>query len=310
MGLMRSLLLAGSQSAWLRERATRYRFVQRSVARFMPGERLEDALEAACQLQRAGVPALLTRLGENITSLQEADGIVAHYVDAMREVRRKEIDAQISIKLTQLGLDQSAGACFDHARRLVDAAEETGSFLWIDMESSAYVDRTLDIYRRLRARSSRAGVCLQSYLRRTAADVEALLPMGPWIRLVKGAYKESPDVAFPEKRDVDESFFALSVRMMSADAQASGTRVGIATHDSRLVHRLQGVASREHVDPKHYEFEMLYGIQRPLQAELSREGWPLRVLIAYGDYWFPWYMRRLAERPANVLFMLKSLVQG
>jgi proline dehydrogenase len=309
MGLMRSALLAGSQSAWLRERATTYPFVRRSVSRFMPGERLEDALRAAGQLRDEHIPSIFTRLGENITALREADEVTAHYVEAMQAIRLAGLDTQVSVKLTQLGLDQGLDACLANALRLVEAAEQAGNVVWIDMESSAYVDPTLAVYRRLRARSRRVGVCVQAYLRRTAADVESLIPLGAWIRLVKGAYRESPAVAFPDARDVDERFFALAERMLRADARAAGTRVGIATHDPRLVRRLQDLVRRDEIPPGHYEFEMLYGIQRPLQQAVVRERWPLRVLVAYGDYWFPWYMRRLAERPANVLFVLRNLVQ-
>ncbi len=310
MSVMRNLLLAGSQSVWLRERATRVGFVRRSVSRFMPGERLEDAIEAAGQLRSQGVPTIFTRLGENIAALPDADEVTAHYVGAVQAVARHDLDTQISVKLTQLGLDQSLDACVANMRILVAAAEQHGNVVWIDMEPSPYVDPTLEVYRRLRAESTRVGVCLQAYLRRTAADVEALLPLGPWIRLVKGAYLEPADVAFPDKREVDESFFTLSCRMLSADARRTGTRLGIATHDPGLVTRLQEVARREQVSPEHYEFEMLYGIQRPLQTQLVAAGAPLRVLVAYGEYWFPWYMRRLAERPANVLFVLRNLVRG
>ena len=310
MSVMRNLLLAGSQSVWLREHATRYSFVRRSVSRFMPGERLEDAVEAAAQLRGQGIPTMFTRLGENISALSEADEVTAHYVGATQAIARRELDTQISVKLTQLGLDQSLDACVANMKALVAAAEQHGNFVWIDMESSPYVDPTLEVYRRLRADSPRVGVCLQAYLRRTAADVEALLPVGPWIRLVKGAYLEPVDVAFPDKREVDESFFALSARMLSADARRTGTRLGIATHDPALVARLQEVVRREGAAADQYEFEMLFGIQRPLQTQLVAAGSPLRVLVAYGEYWFPWYMRRLAERPANVLFVLKNVVRG
>lgn len=310
MGLMRSVLLAGSQSVWLRERATRHAFVRRSVSRFMPGERLEDAIGAAQQLGGQGVPTILTRLGENLTALDEAEAVVAHYLEALTAVARHGLDTQLSVKLTQLGLDQSVDACTDNVLRLVRAAEGSGNVVWIDMEASAYVDRTLEVYRRARETSTRVGICLQSYLRRTAADLEALLPLAPWIRIVKGAYKEPDTVAFPDKRDVDESFYRLCVRLLDPEVRAAGGRLGIATHDPHLVGRLQQAAREAGAGPAHYEFEMLYGIQRPLQARLTTEGAPLRVLIAYGDHWFPWYMRRLAERPANVLFVLRNLMAG
>jgi proline dehydrogenase len=310
MSLLRTALLAGSRSAWLRDHAIQYAFVRRSVARFMPGERLEDALEAAIGLRRQGIPAIFTRLGENITSREEADLTMAHYIEAMDAIAHQGLDTQISIKPTQLGLDQGAHACFERLRRLVEKAARRSNFVWIDMESSGYVDRTLELYRKLRTEHRQVGICLQAYLRRTAEDLEALLPVGPQIRLVKGAYLEPPSLAFPDKHAVDVSFYDLAVRALTVEPRPLGTRLAIATHDRTLVARLQAVARRERLDARHYEFEMLFGVQRPLQARLAAEGWPLRVLVSYGESWFSWYMRRLAERPANVFFVLKSLVHG
>lgn len=310
MGLLRNLLLAGSQSTWLRERATRYGFVRRSVSRFMPGERIEDALAAARQLQAGGATIVFTRLGENVTSAAEADEVTRHYLDVLDRVRASGLDAQISVKPTQLGLDIDAEQCHRNLRQLVDRAEATGTFVWIDMESAPYVDPTLALFRRAREASPHVGVCLQAYLRRTAADVEALLPLGPAIRLVKGAYKEPPALAFPRKSDVDEQFFTLAVRLLREDARRAGTMLAIATHDPRLVDRVQAHIDAAGSPGEAYEYDMLYGIQRPLQARLTRDGRRLRVLVAYGEYWFPWYMRRLAERPANVLFVLRNLLAG
>jgi proline dehydrogenase len=176
------------------------------------------------------------------------------------------------------------------------------------MESSPYVDRTLDLFRQLRRRSSRIGVALQAYLHRTADDIEQLLPLGAAIRLVKGAYLEAPTVAFPSKRDVDENFFTLGCRLLGPEAVSAGGLLHIATHDGALVDRLRAFIAAHDVPRTAYEFAMLYGIQRPLQTRLVQAGAPLRVLIAYGPHWFPWYMRRLAERPANLAFVLKNLV--
>lgn len=310
MALLRNVLLAGSQSVWLRERAMRYPFVRRSVSRFMPGERVDDALEAAKRLQGTNITTILTQLGENLTRPDEAEAVTRHYLDVLERVRAAGLDAQISIKPTQLGLDLDAEQCYRNLRELVVRAEQAGNFVWIDMESSAYVDRTLALYRRTRADSSRIGVCLQAYLYRTAADLDALLPLEPAIRLVKGAYREPADVAFPRKRDVDESFFTLAARMLDSGSGHNVALLGIATHDANLIARLERFISSRAVPRDAYEFEMLYGIQRPLQARLARDGRRLRVLISYGEYWFPWYMRRLAERPANVWFVVKSMVSG
>ena len=310
MALMRSVLLAGAQSVWLRERASRFPFVRRSVSRFMPGEQLEDALQAAGGLKGAGTGTILTYLGENLSDAAAARDVTREYLQVLARVGDLGLDTQISVKPTQLGLDQDPGFCFENLMTLVERAAAGGNFVWIDMESSSYVDATLDLFRRARAASPRVGVCLQAYLRRTAADLESLLPLGSAIRLVKGAYREPPDLAFPRKRDVDERFFSLATRFLAEGPRHEGSLLGIATHDPRLVDRLRAFASASGVPPGAYEFEMLYGIQRPLQARLVEGGGRLRVLISYGDYWFPWYMRRLAERPANVLFVARNLLTG
>ena len=308
MSVARKILLAMSTNAWLRERATKTAFVRRSVSTFMPGERLEDAIGAAAAQQTHGIGAILTKLGENVTSAEEAEATTRHYLDVLDQVSAAGLRAQIAVKPTQLGLDLDQELCFRNLQRLVDRAGQHHNFVWIDMEGSPYVDPTLDLFRRTRARSAQIGVALQAYLFRTAADVESLLPLGAAIRLVKGAYLEPPTVAYPQKADVDENFYTLSCRLLSAEARTAGGLLHIATHDPRLVDRLTAFIEQHGVPASAYEFAMLYGIQRPLQQRLVRAGRPLRVLISYGDYWFPWYMRRLAERPANVWFVAKNLL--
>ncbi len=308
MGLMRAVLLAGSQNAWLRDRAMHYRFVRRSVSRFMPGETLEAALDAARGLQRGGAGSVLTHLGENVSEAAEAEAVSAHYLDVLGRVAADRLQACISVKPTQLGLDLDVETCFRHLMTLVERADALGNFVWIDMEATPYVDLTLELFRRVRSQSSRVGVCLQAYLRRTAVDLESLLPLGPAVRVVKGAYREPPSLAFPDKRDVDENFFDLVSRLLDDDARRAGAMVAIGTHDGRLIERLRRRIAGRAVPPGAYEFEMLYGIQRRLQARLLQMRQPLRVLISYGEFWFPWYMRRLAERPANVWFVARSML--
>jgi len=308
MSVARNVLLAMSTNAWLRERATRTGFVRRSVSKFMPGERLEDAMNAAAEQQTHGIGTIFTSLGENLTRLEEAEDVTAHYLDVMDRVQAAGLRAQISVKPTQLGLDLDKEICYRNLQRLVDRAAERDNFIWIDMESSPYVDPTLDLFRRTRARSPRVGIALQAYLYRTEKDIESLIPLGAAIRIVKGAYLEPPAIAFPKKADVDENFYKLSCRLLASDAQRAGGLLHVATHDPRLVDRLATFIDSHNVPRSAYEYAMLYGIQRPLQQRLVKAGRPLRVLIAYGEYWFPWYMRRLAERPANVWFVVKNII--
>ena len=308
MSLARTLLLKASDSAWLREHGTRAPFVRRAVSRFMPGETFDDMLGAALTMAELGVTGVYTRLGENVTDAAEADAVAAHYADTIARIRASGPRLEPSIKLTQLGLDIDPDFAFGHARRLALAAAEAGSFLWVDMEQAPYVDRTLDLVRRLRDEGPRVGVCLQAYLFRTPEDLADIIERGIGVRLVKGAYKEPPTVAYPQKADVDEQFFRLAQTMLGESSRALGGRAVFGTHDLRLIARIREHAAATDVPRERFEFHMLYGIQRAEQLRLARDGAIVRVLIAYGSYWFPWYMRRLAERPANVWFVAKNLV--
>jgi proline dehydrogenase len=307
MNPARSALLWASTNVWMRERAMRTAFVRRSVVKFMPGERVEDAIEAARTLAPAGINTILTRLGENLTRLEEAEEVAAHYLHVIDLVKAAGLDAQISVKPTQLGYDQNPEVCVRHCLAIIDRCEAAGTFFWLDMESSPYVDGTLTLFRRLRERTPNIGVALQAYLRRTEADVESLVPLGSAIRLVKGAYLEPASIAFPRKADVDANYFRLAARLLQDDNTRPGALLHIATHDIPLQRRLQQVIAERKVDRSRYEIAMLYGIQTARQHELGRERLPVRCLISYGEYWFPWYMRRLAERPANVWFVAKNM---
>lgn len=307
MPLLRRALLAGSQSRWLRERAMRRAFVRRAVSRFMPGEDVSDALAASGTLRKAGMGAVLTRLGENVAAEAEADAVAAHYLDLLERVKDTSGAVEISVKPTQLGMDLDEERCAARLLALAARAEATGNFVWIDMEQTAYVDATLRLVRRARAAHRGVGVCLQSYLRRTAGDLEALLPTGAGVRLVKGAYNEPPELAFPRKTDVDASYLALARRLLEAAAGGAGVRSVFGTHDRTIIDAILAEATTRGWPRSAAEFHLLYGIQRGEQERLRAAGWPVRVLVSYGEYWFPWYMRRLAERPANVLFVARSL---
>jgi proline dehydrogenase len=307
MSLMRKMLLAASTNAWLRDRATKTAFVRRSVSRFMPGEQVDDALRAAAELNLHGITTILTKLGENLMRVEEAEQVTLHYLEVLDRISASGVEAQISVKPTQLGLDLDRALCERNLDRLIARAEQRNNFVWIDMEASPYVDATLDLFRRSRAKTARIGIALQAYLYRTEKDVESLVPLGAAIRIVKGAYLEPPDVAFPKKSDVDANYYKLCTRLLAPDARKPGALLHIATHDIPLAGRLADYITQHQVPASAYEFAMLYGIQRSQQERLAREGKRLRVLISYGEYWFPWYMRRLAERPANVWFVVRTM---
>ena len=306
-GLLRRILLWLARNTWMRERLPNLPFMQRAVRRFMPGDTIDDALGAAVDLQVLGISTVYTRLGENITQASGAQDVTDHYLELLRRIGTSEIDGEISVKPTQLGLDVDEDGCFAHLVTLAAAAAAQGSYLWIDMEDSSYVDRTLDLYQRLRASHARTGICLQAYLRRTAKDVERLLPLNPAIRLVKGAYDEPEAVAFRRKREVDANYLGVAVTLLR-EGRTRPLRVGLGTHDVELVAQIASHAAAAGIPRDAFEVQMLYGIRAKEQRGLARNGYRVQTLIAYGAAWYPWYMRRLAERPANVLFALRQLL--
>jgi proline dehydrogenase len=306
MALIRSLLLAASQNKWLREHAVNYPFVRRSVSRFIPGESLDAAIGAARRLEQKKLGSVFTNLGENVKDRAEALQVTGHYEEVLRRIHESGLNAEISVKLTQLGLDLSPDFCFENLARII-AGEKKDAIVWVDMEASSYVDATLDIYKRALAKYPNIGICLQAYLYRTEKDVEGLLPLRPSIRLVKGAYKEPPEFAYPKKQDVDENYFSLATTMMAAQATGRCQRAAFGTHDVQLIRRLAEHAARNGFPRNNFEVQMLYGIQREEQERLAREGYRSAVLVAYGTYWYPWFVRRLAERPANLWFMARNM---
>lgn len=307
MGVMRNILLWGSRSQYLREVLPRYRFMQRAVSRFMPGEHLDSAIDAAKMLHAKGIATVLTSLGENITNESEARGVARHYLEVLDRVSTENLDCHVSVKPTQLGLDLGPELCYANLSSIVEPAVGMKNFVWIDMESSPYADATLDLYHRVRTQYPNVGICLQSYLHRTGNDLERLLPLSPAIRLVKGAYAEPRTMAFQKKSQVDENFLLLAQRLLQK-RRHNEVWPGFATHDRQLIRQIQKEAGAMGLLKDAYEFQMLYGIQREEQLRLVQEGYRVRVLISYGEYWFPWYMRRLAERPANVTFVVKNIL--
>jgi proline dehydrogenase len=307
MGFARTILLKASRSQWLARQLRERRFFQRAVKRFMPGETLDAALEAAGQFSKMGLGTILTELGEQVTNRAEAAAVRDHYLGVLEKIQRRKLPAHISVKLTHLGLDGSQEGCVQDVLKLAERAEQARSFLWIDMEESRYVDATLDVYRRAKAEWPNVGVCLQAYLHRTPKDLESLLSISPAIRLVKGAYNEPAHVALPKKSDVDQTYLQLAEKLLT-EAGRQRAKPVFGTHDLGLIERIRKAAVDRRVNPSSYEFHMLYGIRAEEQRKLASMGLEVRVLVSYGNAWFAWYMRRLAERPANVWFVLRNVV--
>jgi len=305
---MRGLFLWLAGNVWLRHHLPRWGFARRAVRRFMPGEDPDSALRAAAEFRKDGIGVVLTRLGENVTRIEEADEVAEHYLGLLDRIATERIDAEVSVKLTQLGFDLDLDRTLAHATRLAAKSRSHGRSLWVDMEGSAYTDKTVAFYERLKASSPNVGLCLQAYLHRTAADLERLLPLEPQIRLVKGAYAESPAIAYQTRHDVDTNFVALARAMLDASRSGTRIRIALASHDIRLIDQVAEHARALGLPKTAYEVQMLYGIRADQQRRLAREGYIVRDLISYGEAWYPWYMRRLAERPANVMFVLRQLL--
>lgn len=305
--MLRKLLLWGSENDFFSDHVARLRFVRRAVRRFMPGETSAEAIEEVVRLSVSRIRSVLALLGENVTEADEADDVTRHYEAVLKEIGARDLDAEISVKPTQLGIDIGEDVVAANLERILSTAKEHGHFVWIDMEGSDYVDRTLDLYRAARSRHTDTGVCLQAYLYRTAEDLAALLPINPSVRLVKGAYAESTKVAFPRKRDVDQSYLQLAQTLLD-EIGSGGVRAAFATHDGALIGRIQEEATQRGMTPGDVEFQMLYGIGTTSQEKLAAQGHEVRVHISYGTAWFPWYMRRLAERPANLWFVMRKMM--
>jgi proline dehydrogenase len=307
MGFAREMLLRGSRSQWLADQLTRRSFTQKAVQRFMPGEKLEDALDATESLRFKNISTILTLLGENVTEAEAADALTQYYLDVLDRATELEFDSDISLKPTQFGIDLNFEQTVGRYETLVKRAEELERMVAVDMEDSSYVDRTIELYRRLRGAHQNVTLCLQSYLYRTTSDLITLLPEAPSIRLVKGAYNEPRTIAYRHKKDVDVNFLRLTDTLLDEVKRETGVSVIFGTHDPHMVTEVNRRAAERGLPKDSYEFQMLYGIQRELQTQLAAGGYRMRVLISYGDSWFPWYMRRLAERPANIVFLLRNL---
>jgi proline dehydrogenase len=300
----RSALLYLSRQEGLKEFATRFGFFKSLTRRFIAGESVDEAVEAIRQLNARGCTASFDHLNESVTSIAETETEVREYLNVLTHIDDCGIDSNISIKLTQFGLEIDPDLAYRNARRVVEDAARRGNFVRIDMEGSNVTQATIDVFKRLRAEFGLddVGIVLQSYLYRTMDDARTLLKIPARIRLCKGAYKEPPEVAYPDKKDVDENYVRVMRLLLS-----SGVYHGIATHDPKMIDATINFAQQEGLSKEAFEFQMLYGIRRNLQDELARDGYRMRVYVPYGKHWYPYFMRRLAERPANVWFVLKNL---
>jgi proline dehydrogenase len=302
--LPRAAILRAADSAGLQRVVRRYG-MRLGAARFVAGETLEECIDVLRNLDRAGFHANTTLLGEAVSSVDATAAVVAEYETILDRIAAEDLRANVALKLTHLGLSFDEEVAYRNVEHLVAHAGRLGSFVRIDMEQSAHVDATLRIYERLHAAGHRnVGTVLQSYLRRTPADLERLLPLRPNLRIVKGAYLEPPEIALSDKRDVDAAYVRLVERALRA-----GAYVAVATHDERIIRHVRELAGREDIADDRFEFQMLYGVRPALQRQLVAEGCTVLVATPYGPDWYPYLMRRLAERPANLLFFLRNLVR-
>ncbi len=307
--MLRALFISLSESRYLRALAERSAIGQRISARFVAGTQVADVLRATCAVNQSGLSVSIDNLGENVSNAEEARASAHLYRQLLDEISARKLDANISLKLTHMGLDVNENLARELAGGLVAKAASSNprNFVRVDMEGSAYTQRTLDfVYElhRIPGNQGCVGAVIQSYMRRAESDIEKLLGKGIRIRLCKGAYKEPPDIAFQAKSEVDANYVKLMKILMK-----SGIYHGLATHDEKIINQAKSFATRENIPRDAFEFQMLYGIRRDLQRRLAREGWRMRVYIPFGTAWYPYFMRRLAERPANVLFVARNLLR-
>jgi len=309
MDPMRSALIALSHNRALQELIVRVALSRRVARRFVAGETLAEALAAVKGLNSRGMVATLDHLGENVTAAAEAIAAADEYLAALDALYLAQANCNVSVKLTQMGLDLDDDLCHDNVRRIVHRAAELGNFVRIDMEGSPHTAATIAHYRRLRREFSNVGIAIQSYLHRSRADVEALIAEGiGHFRLCKGAYDEPAAIAYRERPIVTQALNELVRLCLAPAGRARGAYAAIASHDEEVINYARTFAYQHDIAPTAYEFQMLYGIRRELQAELVRRGYQVRIYVPYGGHWYPYFMRRLAERPANLLFFLRALV--
>jgi proline dehydrogenase len=309
MPVMRTALIALSRNKTLQDMIVRVPVSRKMAMRFVAGETLDEAVEAVRGLNRQGMIATLDHLGENVATREEAVTAADEYLIALDALDESGVNSNVSLKLTQMGLDLGDDFCYDNVRRIVGRAAELGNFVRVDMEGSEYTARTIGIYRRLRGEYRNVGLVVQAYLHRTQSDVEALIDDGMGhFRLCKGAYDEPATIAYRERPRVTQAMHELIRTCYSAESRAKGAFAAIASHDEDVINFAKAYAYQHGLAPSQVEFQMLYGIRRELQTALVKQGYKMRIYVPYGTHWYPYFMRRLAERPANLLFFLRALV--
>ncbi|MBV9507653.1 MAG: proline dehydrogenase family protein [Acidobacteriia bacterium] len=302
--MLRSLLLFLSSQRRLRRWVETSQLGRKLSSRFVAGETLDDALRVSRRINSEGITLTLDHLGESVTSLDEAARARDIYLEALAAILNQNVRGNVSLKLTQFGLDLSADACRGNVAQLVEQAARLGSFVRVDMESSAYTDRTIDLVEALHAQYGSVGTVIQAYLYRSRKDIERLNARRIRIRLCTGAYLESGTVAFPRKADVDRNYVELMKLLLN-----EGEYPAIATHDQRIIEQTKAYAAARGIAPDRFEFQMLYGIRRDLQKQLVAAGYRMRLYVPFGEAWYPYFMRRLAERPANLFFLARNLLR-
>ena len=305
--ITRNALLWLSRHEGLKDFATGFSYFKKLTTRFVAGDTIDETIPYIRQINAENCTASFDHLNESVGSAAEAEQEVTEYLNILKAIDEKRIRSNVSIKLTQFGLGLDPELAYQNARKVVLDAHERGNFVRVDMEDSAATQATIDIFKRLRAEFdlNTVGIVLQSYLYRTYEDAQELLKIPARIRICKGAYNEPPEVAFPDKKDVDDNYIKVMKLLLS-----SGTYHGIATHDPKMIDATIDFATREGIGKEKFEFQMLYGVRRDLQRQLARDGFNMRIYVPYGKHWYPYFMRRLAERPANVWFVLKNLAKG
>jgi len=305
--ITRSALIWLSRRQGFKDFATHLPYFKKLTTRFVAGDTIDDVVPIIRELNVENCTASFDHLNESVTNVAEAENEVTEYLNILTRIDEKQIRSNVSIKLTQFGLGVEPELAYRNARTVVEEAHRRGNFVRVDMEDSSVTQPTIDIFKRLRAEFGLddVGIVLQSYLYRTFADAKELVKLPARVRICKGAYNEPPEVAFPDKKDVDANYIKVMQLLLS-----SGVYHGIATHDPKMIDATIEFATREGIGKEKYEFQMLYGIRRDLQRQLARDGFNMRIYVPYGKHWYPYFMRRLAERPANIWFVLKNLAKG